>query len=509
MFVDKRSVTIALGNLYGTAGHLLKVWFTLKRMGLTADSLPVEIDTSNSTPSLKRLFSCGAPDGRFYIPFAHTPRYLTMKHDASRSIIQTTIQRWATSGSVVTCDPTDFLDISSGDESKLLVRAGRRYPFGLGVGESGFALGADMRVVVPIKSFAVWYGRQTEIPDGADTSAYLERQMLQELNISPAEREVIFVDDSPSVHTAKSCLTDADLFSACQPFIDGNVEPPVRVYQEDFTHYARRINSMVTGLNKPSWMRTSPAEEVRQLLMAGAKAILLYGPPRTGKTRLIDSIIARNSPDRCTIQIHDGWGYDHLVEGLKPGPDSKWSWKDGPLKEAILSRKKYIVLEEINRTAISQALGEVFSLIEDRYRGEAQGITLRSDKKFWIPEEVVFFMTMNTIDKSTEEVDDALLGRLAAVECPVRQEDLIEMMTTQGVPVETRTKIAQLLDAILGIYPLGHGYFAGISGSVDDRSVVRYYKARIRPVLLNFLGELKASELAKIDNIVDEMFAKQ
>jgi len=509
MFVDKRTVTSALENLYGTAGHLLKVWFTLKHMGLSADSLPVEIDTSNSTPSLKSLFSCGAPDGRFYIPFAHTPRYLTMKHDASRSIIQTTIQRWATSGSVVTCDPTDFLDIRSGDESKLLVRASRRYPFGLGVGESGFALGADMRVSVPIKSFAVWYGRQREIPNDADAAGYLERQMLLELNISPAEREVIFVEDDLSIHTAKSRLTDGDLFSACQPFIDGNVEPPVHVYQEDFSHYARRINSMVTGLNKPSWMRTPPGEEVRELLKAGTKAILLYGPPRTGKTRLIDSIIARNSADRCTIQIHDGWGYDHLVEGLKPGADGKWGWKDGPLKEAILARKKYIVLEEINRTAISQALGEVFSLIEDRYRGEAQGITLRSDRKFWIPEEVVFFMTMNTVDKSTEEVDDALLGRVAAVECPSRQEDLVEMLTAQGVTTETRTKLAQLLDAILSVYPLGHGYFAGISGSFDDRSVARYYKARIRPVLLNFLGELKASELAKIDNIVDEMFARQ
>src|SRR5262249_13165530 len=151
---------IALSKMYGTAGHLLKIWLTLKHMGLSPES-SVEIDTSNSTPSLQRLFSYGARDGGFYIPFAHTPRYLTMKHDAARSIIQTTIQRWATSGSVVTCDPTEFLDITAGGGAKLRVATGRRYPFGLGSGESGFALKDGARVSVPIASFAVWYGRKT------------------------------------------------------------------------------------------------------------------------------------------------------------------------------------------------------------------------------------------------------------------------------------------------------------------------------------------------------------
>ena len=141
--------------MYGTAGHLLKIWFALKHMGLGTQTGGIEVDTSNSTPSLKRLFSCGASDGRFYIPFAHTPRYLTMKHDASRSIIQTTIQRWATSGSVVTCDPTEFLDISSSSGSKLLVSTGRRYPFGLGVDESGFALEDGKRVSIPITAFSI------------------------------------------------------------------------------------------------------------------------------------------------------------------------------------------------------------------------------------------------------------------------------------------------------------------------------------------------------------------
>ena len=99
-YANKKSLAASLEALYGTAGHLFKIWLTLKHMGLKEGN-GVEIDTYNSTPSLERLFSCGAPDERFYVPFAHTPRMLTMKHDASRSIIQKNIQRWATSGSVV------------------------------------------------------------------------------------------------------------------------------------------------------------------------------------------------------------------------------------------------------------------------------------------------------------------------------------------------------------------------------------------------------------------------
>jgi 5-methylcytosine-specific restriction enzyme B len=510
MFINSSTLADALGRLYGTAGHLLKIWFTLKHMGLSPGSPPVEIDTANSTASLKRLFSCGAPDESFYIPFAHTPRYLSMKSDASRSIIQTTIQRWASSGSVVTCDPTEFLDIAGGEGAKLKVSPSRRYPLGLGIGESGFALKDGNRVSLPLTSFAVWYGRQSTIPNDndADPAAFLIEKMLDELKISQAEKSVIFVDDDLAVRTQASPLTDKQIYATCEPFLTGKRDVTVEVYQEDFSTYARRVRSMVSGLELPSWLRLPPEDELRELLKSGAKAILLYGPPRTGKTRIIDLIEPRNSSKRQTIQIHDGWGYDNLIEGFRPDADGKWIWKDGPLKEAVESGKSFIVLEEINRTLISQALGEVFSLIEDAYRGEAMGITLRSGKQFSIPKNVVFMMTMNTVDKSTEDVDDALMGRMAAVEFQPRAEDLSKMLEMNGIEEKIRGQIVELFSEIVTIYPLGHGYFSGLNGAVDSANVIRYYKARVRPVLLNFLGDLKRQELSKIDNLVDELFNK-
>lgn len=93
--------------------------------------------------------------------------------------------------------------------------------------------------------------------------------------------------------------------------------------------------------------------------------------------------------------------------GLKPA-GATWVQVPGPLLKAIRAEKKYVVLEEINRTDFTQAVGEVFLLLEPAYRGTAHNIRLRDGTDFFIPEDVVILCTMNTLDRSTEEIDDAL-----------------------------------------------------------------------------------------------------
>lgn len=507
MYIDEQTLKIALGSLRGTAGHLLKIWLVLKHMGMTEGGEDVEIDTGNTTPSLKRLFSFGSETGDFFIPFAHTRRYLTMKSDASRSVIQTNIRRWASSGSVVSCDPTGFLSFPESESERIKVRPARRYPFGLGYGESGFALKENVRVQVPIGAFSVWYGRQSFIPGPEDPGTFLIEQMLEDLNISQPERELVFVDDTIRITTEAEPLSNETIYSLCSTQIEG-APPSKTLHQMTFNEYSKKVNSMISGLDDPEWMRIPPEQELRTVLNSGAKAILLYGPPRTGKTRAIDAHVHRNSEERSTIQIHDGWSYDNLIQGLRPDPSGNWNWEDGPLKLAIEAGKKFIVLEEINRTEISQALGEVFSLLEDAYRGEENSILLRDGAPFYIPRETIFLLTMNTIDKSTEEVDDALMGRVAAVHFPPRSEDLAALLSYKKIDPKLREKLGTLFTEILPIYPLGHGYFAGLPPDADNQDIISYYKARIRPVMMNFLGDLKKDELAIIDNSVDSLFNK-
>ncbi len=195
-----------------------------------------------------------------------------------------------------------------------------------------------------------------------------------------------------------------------------------------------------------------------------------------------------------------------MIQGFIPNEHGDWVWRSGAFKQAINDGKTFIVLEEVNRTEFSQALGEVFSLIEQAYRGPKNGITLRNGERFFIPENVTIVMTMNTVDKSTEEVDDALLGRMASVEFPPSVTALLKMLEENSVPEDQRTHLAQVYSAIVTIYPLGHGYFADLVGEVKSEDVLTHYKSRIRPVLLNFLGELRIEELRPVENLLDELY---
>jgi 5-methylcytosine-specific restriction enzyme B len=508
-YITRQTLKTALERLYGTADHLLKIWFTLKQMGMAEGKPPVIVTTASPNEALVRLYAFGNPEDALYVPFAHTTRFLTMRSDAGRSIIQTNIQRWATSNSVVTCNPTSFLDIRSNEQEQLLVGPARTYPIGLGLGKNGFALEEGQRVSVPDVSFAVWYFRQADLDSdltGNDLSRYLVGRLRHELQISEAEAAAIFVPDDLSVATSSKPLGDSDVFQVCSSFIAQPSAPITEIVREDFSQHSRRIRSMKTITEKPQWLNQSPAQILSQCIESGSKAILLFGPPRTGKTRAIDLIVPRDSPKRVTIQIHDGWGYDNLIEGFRPDKQGNWSWDPGPLKKAITSNKTYIVLEEINRTNLVQALGEVFSLIEDAYRGEPNKVSLRSGDPFWIPENVVFLMTMNTLDKSTEDIDDAMMGRFSAVEFPPRIEDLAEMLTAKAVAPAKAEKLRDFFAFVQEYYPLGHGYFAALTEATDP---IMYYLTRVRPVLANHFKDYKPEQLDLIDNKIESLFGKE
>src|SRR5699024_3135296 len=98
-------------------------------------------------------------------------------------------------------------------------------------------------------------------------------------------------------------------------------------------------------------------------------------------------------------------------------------------------------------------------------------------EKLYIPNDTVFFFTMNTIDASTEDVDDALIGRVSSVYCPPRVEDLNDILIKNNIDSVISEKVKELFNMIQTHYPLGHGYFVGYKSNMDFK---KYYLSRIR-----------------------------
>jgi hypothetical protein len=500
MYVSKQALKMALDKLQGSASHMIKIWFVLKRMGLT-NAIPVSITTSSPNEALSRLFAFGDPDGRLFVPFSHTKRFLTMDSEAGRSIVQTTSKQWAEKNSVGT-DPSAFLQVERTKEREAIIRTTRRYPQGLGYGKKGFALEDDARVVITDVAFALWYYRQEDLPDPFSAEALLER-LQGDLHLEQAEMNAVFVPDRDWTPVLQSKpLTDEELYKLVSEWMDGSATN-AKILKESQQQHSLRIQSAMSFPKGPLWLRANPAEDLQKLIRAGSKAILLFGPPRTGKTRAVDAVIPRTDKDRVTIQIHDGWGYDELMVSFRPNEKNEWAWVPGELLQAIRAGKKYVVLEEINRTQASQALGEVFSLLEEKYRGKESAIILRSGEPFFIPADVVIIATMNNLDKSIEELDDALLGRFAGVEYPPRVEDLTDLLKGNRIPEDTIIKLSELFAAVQQYYSLGHGYFAELK---PGGNIIDYYRARIRPVLQSHLKGYRDQDLDNIDEKVDQLF---
>jgi 5-methylcytosine-specific restriction enzyme B len=503
-YISSATLTTALGRLWATADHMLKIWFTLKQMGMTAEQ-PVSVTTSSPNDALHRLFFYGNNE-RLCVPFAHTSRFYTMDTEAGRSIIQTTIRRWIASGSVVGVNPTAYLGITEMQDGSLLVQPSRSYPQGLGYGDDGFALRADGRVAIPLQAFAVWYYRQAELPAAPEVYNALRVRLASDLNLTPAESELIFVEDDPEweLDLQDTPLTDAQVSHLVEAFLATSKKPQRVVIREAFEQHIQRVRSMTSITTGPRWLANDPKVVLKRLVDNGSKAILLYGPPRTGKTRAVDLLMPRNDASRETIQIHEGWGYDELMLGLRPDASGTWEFRPGPLLNAIRDNKKWIVLEEINRTDFSQSIGEVLSLIETAYRGEEHSIQLRNGEQFFIPKDTLIICTMNSLDRSTEEIDDAVLGRMDAVEFVPRVEDLHELLRQNGLDEKHLNTWAELFATILPSYPLGHGYFSGLTPEMDP---VSFYLTRIRPVIQKHLSGHRDTELGAIDEKVDQLFS--
>lgn len=126
------------------------------------------------------------------------------------------------------------------------------------------------------------------------------------------------------------------------------------------------------------------------------------------------------------VTFHQSYSYENFIEGIRPEymAETKsidYSPKDGVFK-ALCDKasghkeKPYaIFIDEINRGNISEIFGELISLIEiDKRQGETGALSVvlpYSKTTFSVPSNINVYGTMNTADRSIDQIDIALRRR--------------------------------------------------------------------------------------------------
>jgi hypothetical protein len=184
-------------------------------------------------------------------------------------------------------------------------------------------------------------------------------------------------------------------------------------------------------------------KNISDLLTTGNKAVILWGPPGTGKTYESEQVVKellevkegenfeekylfskgymnRNEKGYYEIvQFHPNYTYQDFIGGISPklrGNNVSYELREGIFKKFCDTankdenkNKKFIfIIDEINRAELSAVFGELLYALE--YRGKP--INLPHFKSpFTIPSNVYIIGTMNNIDKSLVTFDLALRRR--------------------------------------------------------------------------------------------------
>ncbi len=245
------------------------------------------------------------------------------------------------------------------------------------------------------------------------------------------------------------------------------------------------------------------------------------------------------------VTFHQSYAYEDFIEGIRPEyiastKSIDYSPKPGVFKLLCDEASKHpekeyaIFIDEINRGNISEIFGELISLIEvDKRAGQTGALSAilpYSKTTFTVPSNVNVYGTMNTADRSIDQIDIALRRRFKFIPMLPNAEVIKNEMELQGLDAHNidgvdviqlfntlNSRIELLLDSQ---HLLGHALFLGATTADAIAGVIRnsviplleeYFYDDIQKIQLVFndlddTGDLRVNAIYKHEDIVADNF---